>query len=273
MFLRTTTAAAAVMIGIAASPASAAIVDIYADASITEVLRSGFFERGFDPSAYSFYHPKVADGAFEMFGDAKVGDTVLIHWELDTEDRNGWDLDPEDKSEETLYGYPGGPITATFTINGTSWKVGNGEGSNANYIDKPDRFSLSYSSSDNADYYLGGYPSHSTHETSINVRPEEYVTSKGLMNEFQSTGNNLGSGNFQAATSISTYVYSDEYPYEIEEDVYSSLGINYQLTSIKASLRGSGVGNIKIASTPLPAGALLIVTGLFGFGLLRRRKA
>lgn len=267
MFLQTKAAAAAAFIVMSISPASAAIVDVYATATLTEVLRSGFFGTGFDPSDYTFTSPELEAETFGIFSDAEVGDTINIHWQMSTEDSNGWDQDPEDKSEDMRYGYPGGPISdTTFTSKGSSWHIGSSEGSTVNYTDKPGEFRLTYSSSDNAENYLGGYPSYAYHKTLIDKRPESYVTSKGLMNIFQYSGDNLGDGNLDIYSEMMTVTDKDEAFYD--ETVFSALKLNYRVTSLETSLRTP-----EIAAVPLPSGMLLMASGLLGFRLLRSRKA
>lgn len=241
MFSQVKTAAAAAFIAISASPASAAIVDIFIAATVTSTSSRG---------------PSIdwipSNSPAHEFANANIGDPILVHWVMDTEggEESAWD------DNYSRFSYNGDVLVSQVTLDSDTHKFGGGEGDNVTYRDASYDFGLSYGAAG----YKPDWESDvlwTFNEFTLRTRPESYVTGKRLENEFNLDGNNLGEGSLSVETEYDPETYESSIFY-----------INYQASSVVASIR-----NLQIAAMPLPPGVLLIASGLLGFGLLRRRKA
>lgn len=244
MFLPLKSAAVVAVIGIAAPPASAAIVDIFVTGSVTSASSLTDTPIDWVPPA----------NALHQFADADKGDSLSVHWVMDTD--AGFEETTEDGYTINSFGYYDF-LESDITFNNASYDFENSEGGTVGYSDQPNNFALSYNTFDYSPSWGDEYVDWAGHEFDLNERPKEYASSLGLLNEFSLSGDNVGDGRLYLETRYN--------PETGEPDIFS---VNYQATSVTATLRDTS-----IAPAPLPAGILLIATGLFGFGLLRHRKS
>lgn len=91
--------------------------------------------------------------------------------------------------------------------------------------------------------------------------------------EDDSTSMSVSTGDFQASSYGSTALANT---FLANAEAYTG-GVNWNLTFLEVAggadrITNSGQNLVTVSAVPLPAGAVLLASGLFGFGAMRRRK-